>query len=276
MFNLTDILQAAQGGEAVANLARQFHISQQQALAAIQALTPALSTGLAYNAQDPAGLSSILSHMMSGQHKAAFEDPNAAKTDATAAAGQDALAQMFGAGAQATQQIANHAAQISGVSAAVIQQMLPVIASMVMGGLMTAMQNHGLGGVFSELGSLAQKGGFGSILGQMFGQPGAAPGAGGPTPGAQKPPPMPDMGAIFGNVLSGMFGGAKPSAPAQGAAPQPDPPQQPAAAGGLDPTSVEAGLDALSKMFNHGAQMSAAHQQAWADVLGQVFQQKKT
>jgi hypothetical protein len=214
--------------------------------------------------------------MMNGQHQAAFQDPDAAKSGDTVAAGQNALSQMFGANAQAAQQIAGHAAQISGVNATVIQQMLPVLASMVMGGLMKAMQNQGLGGVLGQLGSLAQQGGFGSVFGQVFGQPGAGPAA----PGAGSAPqstPMPDMGAIFGNVLGGIFGGVRPSsepppdpaAQAQ-AAPSPSP-----AAGGLDPASVQAGLDTLSKMFNHGAQVSAAHQQAWADVLGQVFQQKK-
>jgi hypothetical protein len=183
---------------------------------------------------------------------------------------------MFGSNAQSAQQIANHAAQISGVSAAVLQQMMPVIASMVMGGLMQAMQNQGLGGVLGQLGNLAQQGGFGSIFGPMFGQPGAAPAPAPPPAGTTQTPPMPDMGAIFGNVLGGIFGGVRPPfTPPPSSTAQAAPPPQPAATGGVDPALAQAGLDTLSKMFTHGAQMSTAHQQAWSDVLGQIFQQKK-
>ena len=45
-MNLNDIIQAAQGGQGVANLATQFGLTPDQAQAAVQALTPAFSTAL--------------------------------------------------------------------------------------------------------------------------------------------------------------------------------------------------------------------------------------
>ena len=45
-MNLNDILQAAQGGQGVTNLASQFGLTPEQTQAAIQAMIPAFSGGL--------------------------------------------------------------------------------------------------------------------------------------------------------------------------------------------------------------------------------------
>ena len=45
-MNLNEIIQAAQGGEGVNNLASQFGLSPEQTQAAIQAIIPAFSDGL--------------------------------------------------------------------------------------------------------------------------------------------------------------------------------------------------------------------------------------
>src|SRR5664279_5637237 len=45
-MNLNDIIQAAQGGEGVANLGAQFGLTPEQTQAAVQALMPAFSTAL--------------------------------------------------------------------------------------------------------------------------------------------------------------------------------------------------------------------------------------
>ena len=52
-MNLNDIIQAAQGGQGVANLATQFGLTPDQAQAAVQALTPAFSTALQKVTSDP-------------------------------------------------------------------------------------------------------------------------------------------------------------------------------------------------------------------------------
>ncbi len=288
MFNLNDILNSAQGGDAVANLAQQFGLSTQQTQAAINALMPALSSGLQHNAQDHNGLGDILGHMNNEQHQAAFEDPTAAQTDETVGAGQDILGQLFGNSTAASQQIALHAAQVSGVSSSILQQMLPVIASMVMGGLMKSMQTQGLGGIIGQLTQMAGQGGLGGMLGQMLGQGGQQPQAGA-APSTQGG----GLGGMLGNVLGGMLGGAGQSGQTGGLggvlgnmlgggagshAPQPGaPPQgQPAGfPGGIDPAMVQTGLDALSKMFNHGTKTAESHQAGLQDILGQFLQPRR-
>ena len=69
-MNLNDIIQAAQGGQGINNLANQFGLTPEQAQAAINAMIPALSGGLQQAAQDPSGLGGILSHLTSGAHTA--------------------------------------------------------------------------------------------------------------------------------------------------------------------------------------------------------------
>ncbi len=70
MFNLNDILQSAQGGEAINNIAQRFGLSQEQAQAAVQALIPALSAGLTKAAANPGTLGSVISAVNDSTHQA--------------------------------------------------------------------------------------------------------------------------------------------------------------------------------------------------------------
>jgi hypothetical protein len=178
-MNLNDIIQAAQGGQGVANLGAQFGLTPEQAQAAVQALTPAFSTALQKVTSDPSSLGGIVSHLASGVHQASFTgaDPAAATSN-----GAGALSQIFGS-SQVASQIAAHASSVSGVDAATIQQMMPALASMLLGGLAHNLTQQGFGGVLGQLTSAAeasagqgatdQGGGLGglltSLVGNLFG-----------------------------------------------------------------------------------------------------------
>jgi len=169
-MNLNDIIQAAQGGQGVANLGAQFGLTPDQAQAAVQALTPAFSTALQRVTADPSSLAGIVSHLASGVHQGSFtgSDPAAA-----AASGSNALSQIFGSSAVASQ-IAAHASSASGVDAQTIQQMMPAVASMLLGGLAHSLTAQGFGGVLGQLTSAVeapagQGGGLGGLLGSLIG-----------------------------------------------------------------------------------------------------------
>jgi len=186
-MNLNDIIQAAQGGQGVANLGAQFGLTPEQAQAAVQALTPAFSTALQKVTSDPSSLGGIVSHLASGVHQASFTgaDPAAAATN-----GGAALSQIFGS-SQIASQIAAHASSASGVDPQTIQQMMPALASMVLGGLAHSLTAQGFGGVLGQLtsaaeapagqGAAGQGGGLAgmvtSVIGSLFGggQSGQAP-----------------------------------------------------------------------------------------------------
>jgi hypothetical protein len=186
-MNLNDIIQAAQGGQGVANLGAQFGLTPEQAQAAVQALTPAFSTALQKVTSDPSSLAGIVGHLASGLHQGSFTgaDPSAA-----AANGGAALSQIFGS-SQIASQIAAHASSASGVDPQTIQQMMPALASMVLGGLAHSLTAQGFGGVLGQLtsaaeapagqGAAGQGGGLAgmvtSVIGSLFGggQSGQAP-----------------------------------------------------------------------------------------------------
>ena len=313
MFNLYEIVQNAQDGQAVENLAKQFNVTPDQADAAVKALLPALSTAFLQRTAEPAAFGSILGALGDQQHAAAFADAAAAQSSATAQKGAETLQQLFGS-PETNAAIAQHAASLAGLPPAVIQQMAPVIASMVLGGLSKGLSNQGLGGIFGQLAGAAGQGGLGAILGSLLGgapsaqaqprgpqpadpqanpqvNPGASGGAldglggigailgsllggassaqaqpGGPqqvnpqvnpqiSPGASgaQDGGLAGLGGILQSVLGGLLGGKPGAAPTPGGASAP---------GGIDPSTVQAGLDALIKMLQPGTPPPPPGQQA--------------
>jgi hypothetical protein len=257
MFNLSEIMQSAQGGQAVSNLAKQFELPPDQAQAAINVLLPAFSVGLQNQAQNMGSLSQIIGTMMGGQHATTFDDPNAHLNQQTMSAGSNVLGQLFGPG-QATSAIAQQASKATGVNTGILMAMMPVIASMLMSGIFKSASNQGLGGLLGQLASGAfggaGAGGLGGVPGgQMPGQPGGG-----------------ILGNILGNVMGNMMQGAQPQPSAPAPQPQPgaalQPGAPPAAMPGMNP-AMQAGLEVLTNMFHTVAQVQGAHASALQDIL---------
>jgi hypothetical protein len=144
--------------------------------------------------------------------------------------------------------VANHAAALSGVGAAVLQAMLPAIAAMLMGGLQkTAAAQPGLQDIFSQM------------MGGMFGGQ-TAPAAPTPTPQVQ---PNPNGGGLLGAILGSLLQqGVQQAKPAP--APQPAPQQ---------PQAVPDG-DVLGQMFETGRQIQQAHLNSLQTIFDGFFGKK--
>ena len=185
MNNLFDMMMQAQGGQAMQNLARQFGLAPEQAQSAVAAMLPAFQVG--------AGEADRKHQQLPGDDEddgrrtvrrlsrigAADRIP-----DEAAEQGKDVLGQLFGA-KEVSRAVAAQAAAMSGISDTIIKQMLPVVASMLMGGLFKGAMNNGLFGQ-------GMPGGFGNMMGQQ-----QAPGA----MFANNP-----FGAMIGQMMSGMMG----------------------------------------------------------------------
>ncbi|WOJ88096.1 DUF937 domain-containing protein [Methylocapsa polymorpha] len=244
MSNLYAILQDAQGGQALDNLAKQFNISKEEADAAVRALLPALSTGFLSKATEPGALGSIIGALGDGQHLAAFADPAAAQSQATAQKGDEVLVHLFGS-SQVDEQIVQRASAATGLKPELLAQMLPVIASVIVGGVTKSLQSQGFGGIFTQLVNAARHGGLSSILGSLTeeaqalpspqSRPSAAPSAS--SPGG--------FGGILATFIGSLLGrlGAPPSVSAPAPAPQ---------APGLDSRAIQAAIEALAKVFQPG------------------------
>ncbi|MGL4240638.1 MAG: DUF937 domain-containing protein [Beijerinckiaceae bacterium] len=233
MMNLFEMMVQAQGGNAVNNMARQFGLDASQAQNAMEALLPAFSTGLQQQAATPQGLESLLQMFGGGQYQGFHDADGDGIPDNAQTQGNDILGQLFG-GKEVSRAVAAQASAMSGVSSAIIKQMLPVMASMLMGGLFKGAMNNGLGGLMGQ----AMQGGLGNMMGGMMGgQPQQQAGGG-------------LLGGLLGNLMGGMMGGGRPQ-------PQPQ----------ADP--MLAGLDMLKGMFDSGQKV----QQTQMDALQQIFQQ---
>ncbi|MCR4521288.1 MULTISPECIES: DUF937 domain-containing protein [Bosea] len=285
MMNLFDIMQSAQHGQALPNLAQQYGLSLQQTQAALDALLPAFSMGLQRQTRDPYAFGSLAQMMTASPYARFFEAGGYGIPAGAQTAGNDVLSQLFGS-REVSQAIAAQAAATSGVSQAILKQMLPVIAAMLMGGLSKTSSNEGLGGILGQFAEMmrGQMPGmqpappqqpqmpanpFEAILKGMFGQAGGQPQ---PTPQAS---PSDPFGGALGQILGGMFGGLAPQQPepepaprprsAPRRAPEPEPEETAPSSSANGPGSI--GLDALNQMFEHGRQIQDDHQNALKSIL---------
>jgi len=208
MSYLDEILQSAQGGQLVSNLAQRFGLSDEQMDRAIKALAPALEVGLSNAAEQPALFEKVLGDIASPLRAAAFEDPGAAQDVDSLAQSRQLLADLFGSPAAAGR-VVQVASRESGLRPDILSQLLPVLVSVLIGGLFKNVSNRGLGGV---LGQLVSSGALGSILEQMLGG-----GARTPQP---EPAPMPTprggatgggglLGGLLGSILGSLLGGRR-------------------------------------------------------------------
>jgi hypothetical protein len=240
-MNLFDMLANAQNGQGMDQLARQFGLSQQQAQAAVEALLPAFSQGLKRNASDPYGVGAFLNAIATGNHARYFDDPQSAFSPQGMAEGNGILGHLFGS-KDLSRAVAAQAAQATGLAQQTLQQMLPVIASMIMGGLFkqsTGQINpqQGFPGQAFPGQAAAGFGGSGNplqeIIEQMMRQ-GGGMGGGQPQPAPQQrqaPPSEQGQSADpfdnpFGKVLKDIFGGGIPGMPGAPGGQQPQQPQQ--------------------------------------------------
>ncbi len=129
MFNLFDILQA-QAGANVQGLGRQFGLTQEQSLRAMEALLPALTMGLQRNAaNDPTGFAHLFN--LVGPTPPPAQSPQM----------EMLIRQLFGS-TQLSQAILQQAAAVSGVATPALKQMLPIMAGMVVAGIVHVMINQ--------------------------------------------------------------------------------------------------------------------------------------
>ncbi|TPN47526.1 DUF937 domain-containing protein [Mesorhizobium sp. B1-1-4] len=245
MPSLFDMLAQAQNGSGMQALAQQYGLSMQQTQSAVEALLPAFSQGLRRNTADPYGLGAFMTAMASGQHAKYFEDATRAFSPQGINEGNGILGHLFGS-KDLSRAVAGQAAQATGISQQVLQQMLPALASMMMGGLFKQATNQLAGGQMQAASGFGAAGSnpLGEIIEQMMRQGGGLGGAQAPAP-QPSPPSQDPMDNPLGKVLQDMFGGGAPQ-PQSRSQPQPQQTQNPF---GDNPLGK-----VLQDMFGGGAQ----------------------
>jgi hypothetical protein len=202
-MTLNDILNSAQGGRAVHNMAARFDLSDGEAQAATQAMIPAFSLAFERLAAHPATLGGLLVEMTNGAHAVSYADPDAA----AGALSPNALDQVFGS-PEAVEKVVQHVAEASGVSPQAVGGMLPVAGSILIGGLSRSMADQGHAGVLDELaGAASSPGGLASALGSSAGGSGALGSLWNSVFGGAHEPADPQAAALVAGLtaLSAMF-----------------------------------------------------------------------
>jgi hypothetical protein len=262
MFNLLDLMRAAQGGAAMENMSQQFGLSLDQTRRSMEALMPAFALGFQRNAADPTGFANLLRMMGSGQYAGFFEQPGMAFSPRGRREGDTIIGQLFGP--EVSRQVADQAAAWAGVAPDIMRQMMPTVATMLMGGLFKSAASEGLADMFEQFARVlrggasaapqsGRNGGSGaatdpfsawtSMVGAMWGAPSSGPAQ------ARAEPPIAGMPlnpfAPWAAMMTGALGGrAEP--------PTPDPPEPP------EPPEPPAGEALLNPFAPWAAMMSEA------------------
>lgn len=230
-MTLDDMLMGAKSMGALQNFALQNSLSNDQLMSAIQALTPAIASGVRARTASPEGFASLMNMMNTGRHELFLDDGDLLGSASSQTVGNEILGQIFGS-KDVSRGVAQYAAQTSGISSTILKSLLPIIASMVMGGLTRQSRGSGMGDLLGQIlggggmpgGGTSPSGGLGDILGDMLG--------GGMAGGGSRSGGAPSLDDLLGGILGG------------------GPPQS-----GVDPHSTDGGI--FGDLLNPGSAGSA-------------------
>ena len=175
-MNMLDMIMRAQGGNAIGNLGHQFGLSEAQTQMAIRQLLPALSSGLKQNTATSSGLLELLNALQRGDHERYLDDPGAIADRQAIEEGNGILGHVFGS-KDVSRAVADQVSANTGIGSTILKQMLPIVASMVMGSLAKNTRNPGmqsiiesvLGGAGDSYRSGELDSGLGGLLGGLLG-----------------------------------------------------------------------------------------------------------
>lgn len=193
-MDLIDILSGSQN-RSLAAAGAQFGLSEEQTRAAFETLAPVIASGLRRNTASGDGLTSLVNALGQGDHGRYLDDPDAVGFDNARDEGNAILGHVFGS-PDVSRGVAMQAAQNLGIGNEILKKMLPIIATMVLGGLAKS----------------------------VFGGRSTAP-----APQAPQPQPQPRGGGL-GDILGDILGGGQRQAPTT----QTHAPQAPQMPGSLD------------------------------------------
>ena len=177
MNPILDMLMNAAGGGAVQRVGQQFGLSEDQTGSALGQLVPALVAGLQRNTSQQGGMEGLLGALSRGNHSQYLDSPELLEQDTTREDGNSILGHVFGS-KDVSRAVAGRAAEQTGIGADILKKMLPVVATMVMGGLSkqnaaAPAQGLGAGNLLSSLldqnrsGSMADE--VAGLLGRFMG-----------------------------------------------------------------------------------------------------------
>lgn len=138
MSLLKDIIEA-QGGKILQQVSGNFGLDASQATKAIGSLLPALTQHMKKNVQTDDGLEGLLGAIKNGNHSKYLEDPGlfgagGSLPESTVKEGNNILGHILGS-KDVSRQVAADAAAKTGIDVSILKKLLPMVATMTMGGM---------------------------------------------------------------------------------------------------------------------------------------------
>lgn len=169
---LREIMNTA-GSDNVQAIGAQFGLDGEAVEKVMAQVVPTLGQGLKKNAVSAGGLESLIGALQGGNHQRYLQNPAAISSELGIAEGNGILGHILGS-KDVSRALAGQASANSGVSPDVIKQMLPMLATLVMGTLNKktdggANLQPAEKGTLGGLGSLLDSDGDGSILDDALG-----------------------------------------------------------------------------------------------------------
>jgi hypothetical protein len=134
MNPILEMLMNSAGGGAGQQVGQQFGLSEDQTNSALGQLVPALMAGLQRNTSQAGGMDALLVALRSGNHAGYLDNPEMLARETTTEDGNSILGHIFGS-KEVSRAVAGQAAERTGIGTDILKKMLPVVATMVMGGL---------------------------------------------------------------------------------------------------------------------------------------------
>ncbi len=133
-MNIIDMLTKVQGGSAVDNLAKSFGLPPEKAEAALEAVVPQLGRAMERNTLNRGGIADLVATLGTGRPERYLEPDAKLDDPKLQSLGDQYLAEILGS-KDRSRAVAAKVQRQTGVSEDVVKKMLPVIATMVLGGV---------------------------------------------------------------------------------------------------------------------------------------------
>ena len=169
-MSLLKMLQQAQGGRGLGQLADGLGMDPNQASGLAEMLAPAIGSAAKKRAER-GGLEQLLGQLKGESQGSYFDNPAAAAEPQARQQGEDFLEGLLGS-REATQNLASEAANRSGMDANQVMQFLPALAAMLQGGMQKQTPDSNIQGMLSQLGgggAQQSSGGGGGLMGMIGG-----------------------------------------------------------------------------------------------------------
>lgn len=256
MVHLFDIARQAHQGAGFDVMSRQFGLDPAQTQRAVEALLPAFTLAFQRNMLEPARFADMLGLVASGRY-APFYDGAVPRPFPGGSSSANALVDSLFGSPEIGRQVAAQASAVSGIGAQVLQQMMPVLAATLIGGMFRYASLEGFAELLGQWSAaikaaapskraVAPRDPWSAWVEVATTMMGSVAQATAPAP----PPPPPDTPLAAWTKAVGSMLGQAPSAPPRAA---PDPP---------DP------MGAMTRMFETGREVQAQHLADLQRIMG--------